>query len=90
MKMAYIYVDSDKDIVGVYESWEDALDDLIADNEERWICLDRDTIVEEIQDRLYRPNDNAWWDILWMGEDEEAYGYIVQRPLIKAKKRKKG
>lgn len=84
MKMVYIYVDSDNDIMGVYEKWQDALNDLLKDNENFYrYASDEAAIFEEISNRLYQNGDNSWYDVLWSDDNEELQGCIYQRPLIK-------
>jgi len=84
MKMVYIYVDADNDIVGVYEDWRDAIDDLLEDNENLGkYVTDEKTIFEEISNRLYQNGDNFWYNILWSDDDEKLQGCIYQRPFVK-------
>ena len=90
LNMVYIYMDADDDIVSVYEDWREALSALISDNEEMYIYIDEEVAMSKAEERLHHSGDNAWWDVLWMSDDEKVHGYIAQRPLIGKKKQKKG
>ena len=91
MKFVYVYVDEDDDVIGVYENVDDALNQLLDDNYERYVFVSEEklkAIFAEAHEAISKEGDTSWANVAWLDDDDEIKGVIYQRPLVKSKKKR--